>query len=70
MQTHSPAECPLCHGRLERGVLLAPRGIYWDQKVRWSILGSESILSMWAWKMPNAPASRCPTCRLVLFSFA
>lgn len=64
-----PTECPRCRSTLGTGFLLAPRGVYWDRRVRWSALGAEPLISMWDYlKMPNVPASRCPSCNLVLFS--
>ena len=66
-----PQACPQCSGTLETGVLLAPRGIYWGKKVRWSILAAEPIVSMLSsLKMPNVRASRCQSCKLVFFGYA
>ncbi len=63
-----PSECPECHARLETGVLLGPRGIYWADRAHWSILFTETVVSMWAWaKMPNVPAARCRSCGLGFF---
>lgn len=68
--TSLPETCPLCHGPLESGVLLAPRGIYWADRTHWSILGAETVISMWAsLKMPNLSAVRCRSCGLGLFSW-
>ena len=65
-----PTECPRCRAKLDTGFLLAPRGLYWDRRVHWSIIGAESILTMWdSLKMPNVPASRCRSCNLMLFGF-
>lgn len=62
------SECPQCHAPLEHGVLLGPRGIYWADKVHWSILFTEPVVSMWAFsRMPNVPASRCRSCGLGFF---
>ncbi len=62
------SDCPRCHGRLETGVLLGPRGIYWSDRLHWSILFTETVVSMWAsLKMPNVPAARCRTCGLGFF---
>lgn len=63
-----PSECPRCHARLEVGVLLAPRGIYWADKSQWSTLFTEPVVSMWAsLKMPNVPGARCRSCGLGFF---
>lgn len=63
-------DCPRCGATLESGLLLASRGIYWDKKVHWHIVGLEKLLSMWASpKMSNVQGQRCRSCRLVLFHY-
>lgn len=63
-------KCPTCGGELDKGYIHMPRGIYWDtQKHNWHVYTSETIISMWAWTLPKAPALRCKQCRIVIFDY-
>lgn len=38
-------ECPLCDGELDKAVVNAPRGLYWDEKAR----GSSAVRERVCW---------------------
>jgi hypothetical protein len=58
--------CPICRGPLERGLVVAPRGVYWN---RFSVFDSTAILSQWSWTMPKTPSLRCNNCDIVIISY-
>ncbi len=62
-------KCPKCNKKMRSGSVMSPRGIYWDneKKGRWSVLGTETLISMWSWKIGEADAWRCDACRLIVF---
>lgn len=56
--------CPNCGGKMETGLLNAPRGIDWLAPAY-----TETLLGIWHWRMPKLQAQRCKKCQLVAFLY-
>jgi len=68
----SVKKCPICGGRLEKGYLNAPRGIYWSTEkpgVGTRVLDT-ALPRFSSWFMSeNPPALRCENCGVAIVDY-
>ena len=61
------SKCPYCRNEMERGYLITPQGIYWDEKKPgrlWTIFGKEAIAT--ALGRAVVASIRCRKCGIVI----
>jgi len=70
---HPLEKCPLCNCVLEKAVVNAPRGLYWDDQPRRIFGGAgEGLLDRdhETSFLPFAPALRCEKCEIVIVDYS
>ncbi len=59
-------------GELEKAVVNAPRGLYWDEKTRRLVGGAgDTLLDPYdsGWFVPHAAVSRCEKGEIIIFRY-